>query len=185
MAEAGMLRPVVIATLSFASILPLSGGTRGDEPPSREEFEVCTTGGTYCAEIRGAGTGEAPAGQREYRVHVLSKREDPPREIWSRRYEYDGHPEGQLTEDGRRFVYVSQWYRRDAAAVRILSEDGAFALNGDAFRIPANALQRTVSHELWLADGPRAYYLDGDRLVITTRDGQVHRVDLGTGQLSR
>ena len=180
-----MFQPHILASSCLSILLCLTAPTYGDEPPSWEEFDVSTRDDSYCAEIRRVSTTETRPSDAVYWLRVFSRSGDSPGLFWSKRYQYDGYPEGVLTDDGRRFVYVSHWYHLDRPVVRIVSETGDFTLNGKAFELAMSSLRRTVSHELWLADTPKPFHLvDVHTLAISTRDGGTYRIDLRTGRLS-
>ena len=165
---------VKLATVALAAFAFI------DEPPSWEEFDVCEPAGTYCAEVRSVGQPEGP--QRAYRIRVIDRSKSPPHELWSANYDYDGYPEGRLTEDGKTFIYVNTWYRRDGPVVSIYREGRRFTLEGGDFNIAESKLQATASHSLWCAG---YHVVEGRVLLIVTIDGRKHRVSLTTGQLER
>lgn len=164
----------------------MSPHSHADEPPSWQEFAVCTRDGRYCANVERVDPGSSDPWKAEYRLRVTLTDAGVQRELWSASYQYDGYPYGKLTDDGRRFIYVSHWYWEDRPVVRMVSEEGELTLDGSVFDVPSSALLPTVSHEVWLADGPRSYrILDRDTLEIAMRNGDTRRVDLRSGRLLR
>lgn len=72
--------------------------------------------------------------------------------VWSMAYGHSGYSEGQLSDDGKIFVYVEFWYREHYPAIKIYREDCVLVKNGSFFNVGKN-LEKTVSHELWLKEG--------------------------------
>lgn len=155
-----------------------------DTPPAWTDFQTQSANGRFTAEITMA-TSESG----KYKLTVYNTGSDAKQEIWSTDYQYDGYPGGTLTDDGSTFVYVNTWYSEDRPLVTIYGQGRIFPVQlwSRDFKLDPNAIEKTVSHQLWLADGLPYQIKNASssswELEINTRDGRKHIVDLTSGKV--
>ncbi len=164
--------------------LVMASMSLADTPPAWTGFQIQSANGRFTAEITMASPESG-----KYELTVYDTGSGAKQEIWSTDYQYDGYPGGTVTDDGSTFVYVNTWYSEDTPLVTIYSQGrpSPVRLWSRDFQINPNAIQKTVSHQLWLADGI-PYQLknanhSGWELELNTRDGKKHIVDLTSGRI--
>ncbi|MDP2940023.1 MAG: hypothetical protein Q8O13_08095 [Candidatus Omnitrophota bacterium] len=168
--------------LFFLVIFMFSNLTFADRPPSWQEFEVKSNNNQYIAEIKAKDKTKGKNPQDwDYQITVF---EMPKKALWSCDYDYDGYPEGILSDDGSTFAYINFWYRNNQPVVSIYrnGKKGA-VLAGKDFNIPQSKLKTALSHQLWLTEDGIRYkfnFMAGLPLLleITTMDGKTHIIDV-------
>jgi len=148
----------------------------GDEPPSWRPYKVFSQNKKYFCWID-YNIKDTSKSLRDikWRLSVYSNDSIL---IWYKDYKPTGYPDGLLSDDGNKFVYVEFWYFHDANLVKVTRKDQPdISLIGQDFHIPGIFLQQTVSHKLWL----EKYDLKNDRLTILTRDGRIWLINLQNG----
>ncbi len=183
------MKPVVMMGLC----LLFSASVQADAPPSFQPFEVKSSNERFLAEIR---PDDADAASREgsWTLRVYDLRAEK-KELWSCPYLYRGYPGGQLTDDGKAFLYVEFWFYADHPVIQVYREGKEIAaISGKDLHISPDSREKTVSHELWLKSGS-----DGQvkirneakenespryRAYIPCRDGKTRMVDLQSGELT-
>lgn len=169
---------VLISLIGFSLIM--ANIVRADPPPAWTEFQVQSANGRFTAEIA-----IASAESGKYKLIVYDTGSGAKREMWSTDYQYDGYPGGLLTDDGSTFVDVKTWYSEDMPLVTIYGQGrtSPVQLWIRDFNLDPAALQKTVSHQLWLADGLPYQLTSTTQLELNTRDGKKHVVDFTSGKV--
>jgi len=100
--------------------------------------------------------------------------------IWQKDFQFTGYPDGFLSDDGEKFVYVEYWYPDNTSAVTIINghKQNTY-FKGRDFHIPELFLKPTVSHKLWL----EGYSIENDYLIIYTQDGRKWLIDINDGKM--
>jgi hypothetical protein len=100
--------------------------------------------------------------------------------IWQKEYHPSGYLNGLLSNDGKKLVYIEEWYYHNDFAVKITSKDKQdIYIKTSDFNIPEKSLIETASHKIWLDD----YELDSNKLKILTLDGKTWIIDIETGRM--
>ncbi len=118
-------------------------------------------------------------------VYDNSNTEKP---IWTTFYEYSGYEGGDLSDDGKYFVYLEFWYYKDYPLLKIYNNGTAIntnSLKGSNFKISPKKLVNTVSHTLWLSDtNENGFIITSDKQIsymVTTIDKKKHFINLDKG----
>ncbi|MBI2919736.1 MAG: hypothetical protein HYY18_01475 [Planctomycetes bacterium] len=171
----------------FALVMPAGA----DEPPSWEEFSVASPGGTHVALVERAPDADAkkPGWEVEWvlRVHKCGGKPGAPagEPLWTAKYAATGYAGGHLSDGGKRFVQVEDWFHPGAAALRFYSGGAApVVVTGTELGIPPAKLQRTASHRVWRGTPqPDVPFSDGGRVfTVATVDGVLRAFDADTGR---
>jgi len=176
---------LLILFINFSSIHPL------DEPPCWCEFEAKSPNNHYSAWVKRVEKDSLKEPwDAEWYIEVSQRYTDrlDSTLLWQSKYDYDGYPDGCLSDDGKYFTYVNYWFYKDVNIVKIYKE-GHFVggIEGHEFNIPKSKLTQTVSHELWLGEGKgHGCYkqIDGKQyLKLFTSDNKKHMVNCDTAEL--
>jgi hypothetical protein len=98
--------------------------------------------------------------------------------FWQKEYQPSICSNGLLSNDGKKMVYVEEWYYPDDIAVEIISKDKRdIYIKTSDFNISEKSLIETVSHQIWLD----WYSLENDKLLIFTLDKKTWIIDIETG----
>ncbi len=174
-----------------AALLFFSGLALADEPPSWSKFESASANGRFRAEVRvkekSAGTNPWDS---KYQLSVFEVSRQSGTPIWSCDYDYDGYPDGMLSDDGSTFVYVNSWYYADSPAVSVYHNGKKVGiLRGQDFKIAQSKLRRSASHELWLDESemPHARFVSTPNLPLAlevrTIDKNIHLIDVASAKI--
>ncbi len=169
--------------IRYLGILLVVGLAFADEPPSWHPFTVTSENGKSQASV-------APVTDTTYQLKVermgrknLLNGTQVWKTKWKRTYEYDGYTGGLVTNSGRYFVYVDEWYSEEKGIVFVYScKKNILKYKGDVFVKDKAILEKGASHFLWLSreKRPKIKYDHGQEiLVITTLDEKEHEVVLG------
>jgi hypothetical protein len=110
--------------------------------------------------------------------------------FWTTDYEFDGYDAGEISNDGKVFAYVDDWYYENFNIVKIYNQGKKVAdFIGKDFNIPPKKLQKTISHYLWKRNINNSLYFEYTNqdvtLVIHTIDNKIHKIDCLKGVLKR
>ena len=153
-----------------------------DEPASWSDFKVQSKNGEYTADIRLNSEVEMRS-QGGYSLSVYPTA-NPSKILWSSPYRYDGYSWGNLSDDGKAFVYVNFWYDDNSVVFIYREGQSVKEITGREFAVDPTKMQATVSNRLWLADEESNVRFEGsDVLVIKTRDDKIHTIDLLIGKI--
>jgi hypothetical protein len=163
-----------------------SGVVLADSPPAWGEFAIVSANGKYIANIviDGKENTKEPWNNK-YRITISENASK--KVLWSYSYDYDGYPEGLLSDDGTAFVYVNQWYRENYPVIYIYYKGlVVHKIAGDEFKINEKELKQTASHQLWLNHNLETKYRflsAGNRLTfeIFTIDQRRFLIDVESG----
>ncbi|GAA4343524.1 hypothetical protein GCM10023165_26060 [Variovorax defluvii] len=166
MAFRASLRLVFLLILTLAWRCAAAADVAGYRP-----FEVKSGNRQYIARVFVADKqGAERAWQWRYRLQVVSARDEAIQ--WESDYVHDGHPGGDLSDDGRYFANTSAWYHDSGQLVRIYHAQGQHQFTAADLHIDAAGLQGTESHRIWLDD---VHFVNGasgaDRFVVETLQG--------------
>ncbi|WP_076997447.1 hypothetical protein [Variovorax sp. KK3] len=132
--------------LSLACLTATSG-TR----PTYRPFDVKSANKQFTARVFVADKqGAEQPWQWRYRIQVISARDQSVQ--WERDFLYNGHPGGDLSDDGLYFAEASSWYRDSGQLVSIYHAQGQHHFSAADLRITADNLEGTKSQPLWLHD---------------------------------
>ena len=91
-------------------------------------------------------------------------------------YQYSGYADGQLSDDGKYFVYVEYWYYPQIPLVKIYKNGehiSSDSLTGLSFKIQPDKLAETASHWLWLSNGNNAGFQKNQLDILFILSGQL------------
>lgn len=115
-----------------------------DTPPSWETFMIESDNGKYLAELVIEKKHSKPW-ESKYWLKVSTK--ESKAVLWTCPYNYDGYPEGILSDDGATFVYVNYWYSETGPVVSIYYRGlKQHRKTGKDFHIDREKLVKTASH---------------------------------------
>ena len=148
----------------------------GDEPPSWYPYAIVSENGEYfCLFDFNDNDTSKYAWERKWILKVYNKDSVL---FWQKEYHPSGYPDGMLSNDGRKLVYVEYWYYSDYAVVQITSKDNPdIYIKGSEFNIPEKSLLETVAHKIWCYD----LLLEDNTLLILTSNGKTWFIDIETG----
>lgn len=138
-----------------------------DQPPDWENYKVTSYNGRWAAFLSRDYNQDAKypwedtwtlSVYKAFQYPVPGPNQIP---VWARPYDPSGYAEGYLSNDGKIFVYVEHWYRKNHPAVKIFREYCTIFKNGSFFNVGTN-LEKTASHELWLRDGSKTEFVSKD-----------------------
>lgn len=137
-----------ILLIIFVLLFP--GVIWADTPPSWQLFTIESDNGKYIAElVVESKKSKLKPWENKYRLKVSAK--DTKTELWTCLYNYNGYPDGILSNDGTTFVYVNDWYHENGPVVNIYYQGlKQHDINGNDFWIDSTNLVNTASHKLWL-----------------------------------
>lgn len=139
-------------------VLLFSGVIWADTPPSWQLFTIESDNGKYIAElVVESKKSKLKPWENKYRLKVSAK--ETKAELWTCLYNYDGYPDGILSNDGTAFAYVNHWYYENGPVVNIYYQGlKQHVINGKDFRIDSAKLVNTASHKLWLVQHKEPKY---------------------------
>jgi hypothetical protein len=145
-----VLRSLLRLLVLFALLIAGLSTTAGPRPNYRP-FDIKSANKQFVARVFVADKqGAEQPWQWRYRLQVVSARDQSVQ--WERDYLYNGHPGGDLSDDGRYFADASSWYRESGQLVSIYHADGQHHFSAADLRITADKLEGTKSNPLWLHD---------------------------------
>ncbi|OUM03691.1 hypothetical protein [Variovorax sp. JS1663] len=142
-----------------------------DPRPSYRPFEVKSGNRQFTARVFVADKqGGERAWQWRYRLQVVSTQDDAVQ--WEHDYVYDGHPGGDLSDDGRYFADTSIGYRDVGQLVSIYRAQGQHHFSAADLHVRPTGLEGTRSRLPWLHD---VHFVNDEsgaaRFVVETLEG--------------
>ena len=162
----------LLSCLSGAFIIGVATlASAADIRPSYRPFDVKSGNRQFTARVFVADKqGADQPWQWRYRIQVVSTRDQTVQ--WEHDYLYNGHPGGELSDDGLYFADASSWYRDSGQLVSIHHAQGHHHFSAADLRVGPDGLEGTKSHPRWLQD---VQFVNGDagaaRFVLQTVQG--------------
>ena len=141
----------LIFLLILLSVTWLEEAAAADPRPSYRSFDVQSGNRRFTARVFVADKqgGERPW-QWRYRIQVSTTADHATQ--WEHDYVYDGHPGGDLSDDGRFFVNTSMWYRDSGQLVSIYHAQGHHHFSAADLGVGPTGAEGTRSPPLWLQE---------------------------------
>lgn len=173
----------VILILFFLSLTKFS---LADQPPCWCKFEIKSKNEKFIAVVERLHEDSLKQPRlSKWTLTVYAINKKVKKLLWATSYDYSGYTDGQLSDDGKYFVYVEYWYYAQSPLVKIYKSGehiNSDSLTGLNFKIPSDKLGETVSHWLWLSDANSIGFQKNSTgnfiYSIRTIDGKIHFIDI-------
>lgn len=151
-----------------------------DEPPSWREYKKVSDNLDFFAWVHFADNDTIKyPWERKWQLSVFDKDSIL---FWKREVNPSGYVDGYITDDGRHFITIDEWYYPKKNVVRIFNANhNDFFIKGEEFKIPEIFLRETVSHQLWI----EKYQIVNHQLFIETVDRTKWIIDIGTNTFKK
>ena len=158
----------------FCILLLISEKALADLPPSNDSFKVSTATQEWSAFVYPESSQKTSVEQTWSLAIYKGKFHPSKQPVWQSTFFHTGYSGGYLSEDGKIFVVVSQWYLHNQPTVYIYTQDCVTTVIGADLGINEEQLVKTASHQLWLKNLKVDFLLTNDdaKIRIYTVSGE-------------